>query len=84
MDSSPAVAGSYIYIGSWDHNIYCFDAATGVKIWNYTTGRGVYSSPAIVGGIVYVGSLDDSVYAFGACISLRHLFLQKLSIQQLP
>ena len=62
----PAVAGGYIYIGSWDHNVYCFDSVTGAKIWNYATGGGVSSSPAIVDGRVYVGSWDHNAYAFSA------------------
>jgi hypothetical protein len=36
-----------------------------IKIWNYKTGRDVYSSPAVAGGYVYIGSWDDNVYAFG-------------------
>ena len=43
VESSPAVAGGYVYVGSTDNNVYCLDAVTGAKIWNYTTGgvRGV-------------------------------------------
>ena len=74
MDSSPAVVSGYLYIGSWDHSVYCFNAATGAKIWNYATGAGVFSSPAIVGGIVYVGSLDHRVYAFGASTQVATAF----------
>jgi len=41
-----------------------------VKIWNYTTGNGlfkaVYSSPSVVDGVVYVGSDDGFVYALDA------------------
>jgi DNA primase catalytic subunit len=40
--SSPAVVGGMVYVGSYDHNVYCLDALTGTKIWNYTTGDAVH------------------------------------------
>jgi outer membrane protein assembly factor BamB len=78
VDSSPAVANSYIYVGCWStnaknyatlappSNVYCLDASTGAKIWNYTTQGGVDSSPAVVGGYVYVGGWDGNVYCLDA------------------
>ena len=42
------------------------NAASGTKLWNYTTGGDVNSSPAVVDGVVYVGSDDDNVYALNA------------------
>ena len=65
MQSSPAVANGVVYIGSGDYNVYALNASTGVKLWSYATGAGVYSSPAVANGVVYVGSLDNNVYAFG-------------------
>jgi outer membrane protein assembly factor BamB len=66
VESSPAVADGYVYVGSWDGNVYCLDASTGVKVWNYTTGGLVESSPAVAGGYVYVGSTDKNVYCLDA------------------
>ena len=65
VNSSPAVAGGYVYVGGWDRNVYCFDALTGNKVWNYTTNASVNSSPAVAEGIIFVGSWDQKVYAFG-------------------
>ena len=56
MESCPSVANGYVYVGSWDGNVYCLDATTGAKIWNYSTGGLVESSPAVVGDHVYVAS----------------------------
>ena len=39
-----------------DGNVYALDAATGAKLWSYTTGEEVESSPAVANGVVYVGS----------------------------
>ncbi len=38
VDSSPAVAGGTVYVGSDDDNVYALDAATGHVRWTYTTG----------------------------------------------
>ena len=65
MDSSPAVAGGFVYVGGWDGNVYCLNASSGADIWTYATGNHVSSSPAVWNGIVYVGSWDHRVYAFG-------------------
>ncbi len=65
VDSSPAVVGGVVYVGSDDGNVYALNAASGIQLWNYTTGGPVDSSPAVVNGVVYVGSLDGNVYALG-------------------
>jgi eukaryotic-like serine/threonine-protein kinase len=70
VDSSPAVAGGTVYIGSDDRNVYALDAATGSLRWSYPTGSSYVSSPAVAGGTVYIGS--DKVYALDAATgSLR-------------
>jgi outer membrane protein assembly factor BamB len=58
VHSSPTIANGKVYFGSMDHNIYCLDAATGVKIWQYNTSHPVSSSPAIYESMVYIGSND--------------------------
>ncbi|UCC58934.1 MAG: PQQ-binding-like beta-propeller repeat protein [Candidatus Bathyarchaeum sp.] len=64
--SSPTIADSKVYVGSYDKNIYCLDALNGAFIWNYTTGAGIKSSPAMVDGKVYVGPDDGYVYCLNA------------------
>ncbi|MDO8690628.1 MAG: PQQ-binding-like beta-propeller repeat protein [Dehalococcoidia bacterium] len=65
--SSPAVAGSVVYAGSWaDNKLYALDSGTGTLKWSYTTGGGILSSPTVVEGVVYVGSGDYKVYALDA------------------
>jgi parallel beta-helix repeat protein len=62
-----------VYVGSADGNVYCLDAATGDRIWNYTTGSSVGSSPAVADGKVYVGSMspDNNVYCLDAATGDR-------------
>jgi hypothetical protein len=65
VQSSPAVAGGIVYVGSEDKNMYALNATTGECIWYYATGGSIDSSPAIADGIVFVGSADKQIYAFG-------------------
>lgn len=68
--SSPVLSpdGSTVYFGSQDFHLHAVDAATGSKIWNFTTGAWVASTPALSpdGSVVYVGSNDNNVYAVWA------------------
>ncbi len=69
VESSPAVAGGRMYVGSIQGTVYCLNTTTGASIWNYTTlygGLGVYSSPAVAGGCMYVGSDQGTVYCLNA------------------
>ena len=72
--SSPAVAqiGNRVvcFVGSYDHNVYALDVATGHELWRYPTGNGVYSTPAVVRlngrDCVLVASSDRTIYCLNA------------------
>jgi len=73
--SSNAVAGEVegrtrVFVGAYDHNLYCLDALTGVEQWRYTTGCLITSAPvfAPVHGrpMVFVASADRSFHAVDA------------------
>ena len=69
--SSPALAKGTVYVGSEDGDVYALNAATGAKLWSYTTENEVYSSPAVANGVVYVGSEDSKVYALNAATGAK-------------
>jgi outer membrane protein assembly factor BamB len=58
-----------VYVGSasvWseDNKLYAINGKSGVKLWEFEMGDGVFSSPAIGSdGTVYVGSEDKKLYA---------------------
>ena len=66
LDSSPAVSGGIVYVGSDDNKLYALNETTGGSLWNYTTGNKVKGSPAVSGGFVYFGSDDKKVYSLNA------------------
>src|SRR5260370_11895354 len=66
INSSPAVSGGVVYIGSNAKAIYAFDVKTAKNLWAHNANDGVGSSPAVANGIVYVGSDDNNLYAFNA------------------
>ena len=61
--SAPAEADGTVFVGSDDHKVYAFDAATGAQKWAVLTNGKVRSGPAYDNGTVFVGSFDDNLYA---------------------
>ncbi|MCD4699949.1 MAG: PQQ-binding-like beta-propeller repeat protein, partial [Phycisphaerae bacterium] len=65
VDSSPAVCGDRVVVGSGDGRLYMLRLSDGKELWSYEIGRPITASPAIAGLAVIVGSEDGTVYAFG-------------------
>jgi outer membrane protein assembly factor BamB len=65
VDSSPAIAGGRVYIGSADGRLYGLDAKNGKKEWEFDAGAGIATSPAIAAGRIVIGTQDGRVYCFG-------------------
>ena len=63
IDSSPAVVGDLVLIGSEDFLFYAMNASTGEVRWKYETGLGIASSPAVSGDLTVFGSKDGFLYA---------------------
>jgi outer membrane protein assembly factor BamB len=69
--SSPCVADGKLYFGEGLHTdrecrFFCIDAATGKKVWDFTTKSHTESSPCAGGGKVFFGAGDDGVYCLDA------------------
>jgi outer membrane protein assembly factor BamB len=65
VDSSPAIAGNRLYIGSSDGHLYVLDMMTGQRLSDFNAGAGITASPAIAAGKVVVGSQDGVLYCLG-------------------
>jgi outer membrane protein assembly factor BamB len=63
--SDPAVAYGCVYVGSSDFDVFCLDASTGEKLWNFSTG-GIVNAPSVAGECVFAGSYDGNLYCLNA------------------
>jgi outer membrane protein assembly factor BamB len=69
--SSPCVADGRLYIGEGFHQdpdckLYCLDAATGKKLWDFQCTSHTESSPTVVDGRVFFGAGEDGLYCLDA------------------
>jgi outer membrane protein assembly factor BamB len=65
VESSPAISGGKVYVGSNDGKFYVLDLNTGNKLWEFTAGAPLSASPAIANGRIVIGSQDGRLYCFG-------------------
>jgi len=73
--SRSAVSGSidgetFIFLGSYNHNLFCLEANTGKEVWRFTTGGAINSAPLFmrIAGrpVVLVSSSDRTIYCLDA------------------
>ena len=62
VQSSPAVANGYVFVGSRDSQLFCLNASNGEAIWKFPFHMEVWSSPTVYNGAVYVGVDDGKLY----------------------
>ena len=64
VDSSPAIAGGVVYVGTAAGELIALGLADGALRWRYKAGESIgESSPAVAGGRVFIGDLDGAVHA---------------------
>ena len=66
IDTTPAVVGGLIIVGSVNHHLYALNAATGKLVWSALLGAAIESSPSAAEGVLYVGDDTGDVYALTA------------------
>jgi outer membrane protein assembly factor BamB len=65
VESSPAIAGGRVFVGSNDGRFYVLNLANGAKVWEFNAGSPLSASPAIANGRIVIGSQDGRLYCFG-------------------
>ena len=65
VESSPAIAGGRVFVGSNDGKFYVLNLNSGAKIWEFNTGAPLSASPAIANGRIVIGTQDGRLYCFG-------------------
>ncbi len=56
----------FVYVGSYDNNLYALNAATGEFSWKFATEGGIITRPAVEDAVLYLGSEDHNFYAVSA------------------
>jgi outer membrane protein assembly factor BamB len=69
--ASPVVADGKAYVGeglhtTTDARMFCLDAETGKKLWDFQTKSHIEAGATVTGGRVYFSAGDDGVYALDA------------------
>ena len=63
----PVVANGKVYLGSSsDDQLYCFDLASGEKLWNFSVEAPIRLAPTVADDKVLFGSDDGGVYCLDA------------------
>jgi outer membrane protein assembly factor BamB len=57
----PSIAGEYIYVGSIDGNLICYNIDDGKQIWSYNVGEPIIFQPSIWNGKVYAGTNNGTL-----------------------
>jgi len=65
VESSPAIAGGRVFVGSNDGRFYVLNLDDGAKLWEFDAGAPLSASPAIANGRIVIGSQDGRLYCFG-------------------
>jgi len=65
VESSPAIAGERVFVGSNDGRFYVLSLSNGAKLWEFNAGAPLSASPAIANGRIVIGSQDGRLYCFG-------------------
>jgi outer membrane protein assembly factor BamB len=79
--SSPSLVAGRLYFGEGMHRnfvckLYCLDAASGRKCWDFEVKGHVESSPYVAEGQVFFGAGDDGVYCLDAASGKMHWHFQ--------
>ncbi|MFQ5670259.1 MAG: PQQ-binding-like beta-propeller repeat protein [Acidobacteriota bacterium] len=66
IESTAALAGGLVYVGSLGGSLYALESKTGKVKWTYRTGDEIKSSPSVHGGTVYFGDEGGAFHALDA------------------
>ncbi len=67
VDSSPVIAGEYIYVGA--RALIAIAMASGAEVWRFETGAAITASPAIAASRLVMGATDGVLYCFAKAVN---------------
>ena len=66
FESTAAIAGGTVFVGSFNGKLYAVDLSTGRKQWEFSTDLGFNAAPAAREGLVYIGDIDGRFFCVDA------------------
>jgi hypothetical protein len=66
VESSPALVGDVVYVGTFNNALLALDKQTGDELWRFPVGGLLRASPSIVDGTIFFGADDNLFYAVDA------------------
>lgn len=66
VSASPVIAGSTMYVGAENGNLYAFNLKDRSLLWLFHARGGIASTPAVAGGLIYFLSRDGRFHALDA------------------
>lgn len=69
--TSPAVAGSLLFLISTEGTLTCYDTQQGKKLWDHSLEASFKASPVIAGGLVYLQDADGVMHVIEAGRSFK-------------
>ncbi len=63
---TPEIAGSNVYVGAYDNNLYAINLTDGSLVWKYATDGGLPGSPVANDDLIFIGSEDRRLHAVSA------------------
>jgi outer membrane protein assembly factor BamB len=79
--STCAVSEGLVYVADYDGFLYCFDAKTGEKKWDFDLKATVWSAPLVIDGKVYIGAENGDFYIFPAGKTAPAKPINKIDVQ---
>jgi hypothetical protein len=72
--ADPKGLGPTVYVGSYDGNMYAFNAQSGAVRWKHSAGGRISGSSTIVGNVVYYSDLGSKTTAGLNVVTGRQVF----------
>jgi len=85
IESSAAISGGTVYVGSQSKDLLAIDLETGRLRWKYSADDSIgESSPAVYDGIVYIGDLSGVLHAVSTAGKRLWVFKTEAEIRSSP
>ncbi len=77
--STPAIADGLVYLSDYSGRLFCLDAETGEKYWEFDTKGHIWGSALVADGKVFLGNEEGELYILKAGKEMEELAVVEFS-----